>query len=449
MSAGRVKLSAAVVVGICATFGPAFGADPDSIERGVGRAKALLKQHQLDDFADLRVPARPYNRDVVAAARREQLQRLLEWAGTRPESEVGSLAQLRERANETTAEILRVDPPTPYEDSMTYPGLVLVLREVEFAARAYHRTHPNIPSPVPDLGRIVVGTRPSMICDVSSRSANTDEANWEKQVSLIEFNQGFFRFARVLSDAVARIYPVSNEGGRPGRDTNPLRVSEYLDAHPEIARDFSNWLCGYLTKGNSFLNPAAQSGAMDGTTDLLANSFDRSITLFALGHELGHVVFREVGLQARLDPKIPAGWQEELYCDDRGVLITMLVDEHRTNLEATVLGSELYFTVFDLVERGVSELSTGKDFYRRSGTAHPPSATRRERIPRDATKSLLMYWQQDPTKESLERLTEVGENLKGVVDALWSRIKKDVKRLHSEGVEVAPELRYLIPDEGK
>jgi hypothetical protein len=167
--------------------------------------------------------------------------------------------------------------------------------------------------------------------------------------------------------------------------------------------------------------------------------------VYALGHELGHVIDDQNSLRSAGNKELPEGWSDEYSADSWGVTLSLMAMGHGSTIETAVLGTRQYFACYDLIERGISTISTGEDFYR-ANTGHPPANKRKERITTYVLSALRSYWNLQPSSiEDFNQLVESSQSLESAAEELWLHAKPDLIDLHKEKARLAPAWKVLIP----
>jgi hypothetical protein len=116
-----------------------------------------------------------------------------------------------------------------------------------------------------------------------------------------------------------------------------------------------------------------------------------------------------------------------------------------TPIELAVLGTRLYFAFYDLVERGISLVTTGRDIFR-ADTTHPPAYRRKERITRYTLTTLRSFWGQEPTSiRDFDQLVRSSQLIESAIDVLWERAKPGLLDMYRKNAQLASGWKPLIP----
>lgn len=412
---------------------PESNAPPKS---GLEAARKKLEELQWKAYSNIGVFPKQYSEKELEAADRESDERLLASAAAFPHTPE-DIEKLRQDLAEGRKYLKSLQLPTKYQDRRAYETLMTIANQIERKAAEFHTAHPTLPSAIPNVSQIVFGTLPTGQVDALTYEINPEEKNRDRKVFLVVFESGLFQFAEILSDCIANALPPADpKGALLGLDMNREAVERYLDLQPNLVRDFSNALQVYLLHGGpSLSNPYPERELVEPRATF-ATMLERGALVFALGHEYGHVLFRQNVLT--VDPRLPQGWSEEYFADGWGMTISMMATGRRTTLETTILGARFFLLCFDLIERGISMIETGTDVYR-AKTNHPPADRRLEKFSRYILTALKNYWGLQP--ESLTEFNAMisqSEQLDVVFEVLWERIKPQLLQLHSQGAKVAP-----------
>jgi hypothetical protein len=148
----------------------------------------------------------------------------------------------------------------------------------------------------------------------------------------------------------------------------------------------------------------------------------RSIELFIVGHEYGHVLAGHLHNQATLrigaitqdtKPDFDA-WDQEFEADARGFEL-MINTAERDHFPFSYLGAELFFIFLDLDERVNSLWYDGTEKISAGTRYHPPSRDRRNHIIKLAKSVLPPDW--------LEVYMAMSNGMSDIVESLWENLK--------------------------
>jgi hypothetical protein len=416
----------------------------------MARARSALEEEQRQAYAVTGRAPKAYAKEDLERANREAraadeevLAGLTRFPGT-TEAEIQRLrAQLSERRRQLEA----VKRPTRFEDPVLYTTIQIIMGQMNAAAGEFQKSHPGSPRVMPDLRRVLVGTLPSGSINASETVVNPDEATAPCRVYRVLLDTGFLQFAEAFSSMLVRpLAPAEAKGRFLGVDLNSGAVESYLDAHAEIAVEFERLLRSYLLQGYPVLAAGTAAAARQEPAATIAAMMYRAMIIFALGHELGHVVYAQHELREPPGQQLPGGWSEEYFADGWGVMLCMVAAGRNIPVEFAILGASLYFICYDLIERGVSLVSTGEDY--RASAGHPPAHLRRGRIPRYVVAVLHDFFNKEPaSSRDLDGLVAPARNVEAAMDSLWRRVKPGVRRLYLDKVRLAPSWRGLVPAE--
>jgi hypothetical protein len=143
--------------------------------------------------------------------------------------------------------------------------------------------------------------------------------------------------------------------------------------------------------------------------------------------------------------ELPVGWSEEFSADGWAVTLSLMAMGRDTPIELAVLGTRLYFAFYDLVERGISLVTTGRDIFR-ADTTHPPAYRRKERITRYTLTTLRSFWGQEPTSiRDFDQLVRSSQLIESAIDVLWERAKPGLLDMYRKNAQLASGWKPLIP----
>ncbi len=311
--------------------------------------------------------------------------------------------------------------PTPYEDPGMYGFLQHLVMRIEDAASA---AGVSLPCPPPLVGTLPTGS-------VNARTVlvpGTSEY-------LVLFEDQFFHFALLASKAIASAFPLV-ETTHPTINPDPVLIRQRLEQEPEVGARFAEVVLAYAHSGQPgrarpYL-PARPYG-------LLAGSLQKSLEMFALGHEYGHVVrghLEEAShkvLRVLPDEDTEAlqySWRQEYEADIVGTGLcigAMLADGNY--LPMSFWGIDCFFSVLDVVKRASSILSYGAEQTGRPGS-HPPPNERRRRV-----RGVLRSMVDGPSAtEQLEVAHTLGATVASTVELLWEQARPLVLDAHRQGL---------------
>jgi hypothetical protein len=314
---------------------------------------------------------------------------------------------------------LRAMTVSKYENARTLQSLHKMADSVERAGRA-------LGFPVPQ--RPLLGTLPTGRVNVMTMLVpGTGE-------HLVLFESEFSGFAYLSAKAVAEVTPFRRtpEGGA-AFELEPDKVRERLARHPESARRFGELVRAYLETGVPYNAPQY---LQDPVRNTWAEMLCRSMQLFALGHEYGHILEGHLGQQRpaaglggseSADPEELA-WsnQEEIEADAQGVSLSVAAGQSEGHdLPIGFLGADFYFTMTHVLERAISVLRHGHENVSADATTHPPSVLRR---------MILRHVVSRHRTPQVDAAIGLGENMEQVVEMLWRDLRPRLVDAHRAGV---------------
>jgi hypothetical protein len=429
--------SSAVLFGL---FSPIAVSDAKS--SAIERATNSLEERQRTLYTQLGWRPKHYSRDELEKINQLENEQLLATLATFPGITKSDIDHFRTRLAERNKALGEIRLPTPYEDPFSYQVIRIAATQIDAAVKEFQKADSSLPDKALTVPEIVFGTLPTGEVDASTELVNPRD-DQSQHVYLVIFETGFFKFAQAFSDIVARAIPTSKDGKFQVMDLNRTAVEKHLDVHPEIVADFEALMRAYLIQGGPYVSATYRTPELPEPYATLSGFLYRSALVFALGHEYGHVMFSENDLT--VNTRLPMGWSEEYFADGWGVTLSMLTAGRNTNLEMTIFGARFFLSCFDMIERGISVVSTGQDSYR-AKTRHPPAEKRKEKIPRYVLSTLRRLWNIEPdSPEKFDRMLGSTANIDIVLGTLWERIEPDLLKLHNQGARLAPSWSILTP----
>ncbi len=257
---------------------------------------------------------------------------------------------------------------------------------------------------------------------------------------VVLFESELFHFAYLLSKAIVAAMSVSE--GKTTAVLSPSRedVIRRLRAAPEVLARFQQVLIAYAALGRP---SAAPPYALAEPWATVAAQLARSVRLFVLGHEYGHLL-AGYHRATKSASTLPGGarvdeyrysWAEELEADRWGLRLMVRGEEVAGGLGTSCVdfpfcywGADFYFGCYEVLEDSVSILSGGKTGKRLFQT-HPPPEVRR------ASLRAALYQSFGP--ERAERAMELAVAVDGVLRTLWEESQNWLYKCHRSGVTVA------------
>lgn len=270
---------------------------------------------------------------------------------------------------------------------------------------------------------------------------------------VVIFEAEIFHFAHLAAKAVTEIASMTHKGDGLLFSLNVHDVERELDARPEAIDRFAQLVVAYLLTGRpGNAPPWLQSRSRSVLSTLLS----RSVGLFVVGHEYGHIIANHLGSRsavrgfvgaeptmlppAKIADHVIYSWKQEIEADVLGLeLMVDAMSSTGVDLSLRYFGADFYFSFMALLRRGRNMLTWG-DEDREDQTifssSHPPAELRREAI-RNFIKDLV------PAEESDVPLA-IGNHLGLLLELLWSKIRPQVAAAHRAGYR--PQVTRLMPD---
>jgi hypothetical protein len=323
------------------------------------------------------------------------------------------------RVAEALAEMKGWSPLTRYEDPGWRALMIQFAADIrESAAEANFSV-----SPEPVLGTLPTG-------QVNAKTVLVPQSGDH----LVLFEWQMFLFALLFSKAICRAMPMEGrDGGFLLFSVDEAKVRQRIDEDPSIAHRFIDLIVAYAVTG---LPGRAKSYLVEpqyaGPSDLLR----RSMELFVLAHEYGHVGLGHLSAAARAEEANLSGaeviaysWQQEREADAVGLNL-MLRAMMRSGMDAALSywGADAYFSAIDVMRNAVAVLRTGTEAPAASAT-HPPSTERRT--------FLRAVLPQMIGEEDAHGAIDLGRQIELITELLWNRARAVLIELHERGVRPA------------
>ncbi len=281
-------------------------------------------------------------------------------------------------------------PPTPYEDPNLYAILLEMSDDIEAALKAQH-----LPTPV----RLILGTLPANTLEASSFALPSTHEH------IVLFESGLFDFAFRMSRIAALAFPSIDPA--TGWFASEVDIARDVGKHPEILDQFQALLHAYLVEGDP---RRAKVPAIGDPHVMTAAILLRSLELFVLGHEYGHIVASHadhMGPNPSADATIRYDWDDEYGADSVGVsLMTSVMGD----FPLAFWGAVHWFACKEVFDRCRSVVATGMVEPPAATATHPPNLERSRQL-RIVVRELR------PGPE-----TEQAIALAGQLDSFWSRL---------------------------
>ncbi|MEV6557964.1 hypothetical protein AB0M22_19775 [Nocardia sp. NPDC051756] len=261
---------------------------------------------------------------------------------------------------------------------------------------------------------------------------------------LITLEDGIISFCSFICHIISCAVPhVVEESGETTFNLSDREAEEWVGKSPKLVDQFTELVARYAVIGNihGVQIPATSAGCLR-LSEMLTYAAD----YFVVGHEYAHVLvghFDNADVRREILPIIDAesfaySWQQELDADIVGAILAMLAIE-QFDYATGFAGIEIFFGMFDVIDRAVSLLQTGDEDARQLGT-HPPASLRR----RSLRAALPRLAGGDPrVAEQLEMAVEVADGLAKIIDILWIRTKPFLIDLRARGIPAAQKWRTI------
>lgn len=308
--------------------------------------------------------------------------------------------------------------PTPYEDPLRYSLLRRHARDIEVAAMEKGMELGNRP---------LFGTLPTgQVNGATYLVPGTTE-------HVVVLEKELFTFALLLSKAICCTLPLDAGTRAATFATDVDDIKRRIEQQPELAERFTELILAYTITGRP---STARPYWPERPYQTLAGVLRRSIELFVLGHEYGHVVaghLLEMPATSEDATAIAYSWRQEYAADEIGIMLCLRVmDEFGCDTAMSFWGADGYFSGIDIMDRATSLLLHGYE-ERQKLSSHPPSQERREHL-RQALPELL-----NPRNGADEhaKATGLGSVVAAIVDELWARSRPTVMAAHKRGFRPA------------
>lgn len=446
----RPSQTVALACGVLLLLASASASGQSSVDAAIEQAKRKLENVQRNTYAILGRTPKSYSKTELDLLDREADERLVASLAQFPQTTQADIARIMAKIAEARKDLGNLGLPTKYENPVLYRTIQTVVLQIFKGTEEFRKSHPDVPVLLPDLRQIVIGTKPGDSPNASVGPVNPDEKDKSRRVYGITIDTGLLRFAEVFSDIIIRLAsPAEPRGRLLGLDLNPEEVRARLDRQPEITREFHNVISAYLLHGGAFLALDFQSRESEEPYATSAAMMYRWILVFSMAHELGHVIYDQYNLYETEDSELPAGWSEEFFADGWAMALSLMAMGRNMNIEFAILGAGLYFDFYDLVERGVSLVTTGQDVFRANST-HPPAYRRKEKIPRYTLTALRRFWGKEPASiRDFDQIVRSSRLIDSAIDVLWERAKPGMLELYRKNAQLAPGWKPLIPAQAR
>jgi len=319
-------------------------------------------------------------------------------------------------------DIKKIKLPTKYEILSDY-SLILNLAElIEKAIPSLKFTNKKtrISYSLKDLNMNIVkptfGTLP--YGDLNARTYSFDNGEY-----LIVFESELLQFCNLITKIIAKSFPYNKKDGKITYQFDEQAVLEKLEDDETILTRFKDLVISFLTTGYA---RAAKQYYLEGTyLDLHAHLLE-AIETFIMGHEYSHILLKHVTSQTKKNLnnadkfQMIYSWPQEYQADGLGLPLMLIGLRHtgKQNDFISYCGAELFFSAYEIIQRGACILKNGHDnFYWRGGSSdgllgtHPPAGNRRE------------YLRKLMKNNYGERSIETSLLVEKIIKTLWEKTK--------------------------
>lgn len=285
----------------------------------------------------------------------------------------------------------KIKLPTKYE---MFPDYSIILDLAELIEKAipslgFTNKKTGVNYSLKDLNMNIVkptfGTLP--YGDLNARTYAFDNGEY-----LIIFESELLQFCNLITKIIAKSFPYKKKNGKITYQFDEQAVLEKLEHDKTILTRFQDLVISYLTTGYA---RAAKQYYLEGEyLDLHAHLLEAMET-FIMGHEYSHILLQHIGskTQKNLNSadkfQMIYSWPQEFQADGLGLPLMLIGLRHigKQNDFISYCGSELFFSAYEIIQRGACILKNGHDdFYWRGGRSdgllgtHPPADSRRENL---------------------------------------------------------------------
>ena len=311
------------------------------------------------------------------------------------------------RIAEYLAKYGNVQPPTPYEDPNLYAVLLEMSDSIEAAL-----TSRGFPTPP----RLLLGTLPT-----GTLNALTFPVLRTKE-HIIIFERGLFDFAFQMSKIAAVVFPAIDP--MRGSFSAEVNVERGVEAHPEILEQLNRVLHAYLVLGDPRRIPSYK---IDNSRVMTAVLLLRSMELFALGHEYGHIVARHgdnLGPNPSPDASVRYSWDGEYGADRVG--LSLMHSVMGGPLVLTFWGAVNFFVCLEVFDRCRSILTTGAFDPKATSPTHPPNLARGQQL-----RTVI---REDRAGAETEKAIKLANQLDSFWSRMWQIAEPQWLAMHKKGV---------------
>jgi hypothetical protein len=310
--------------------------------------------------------------------------------------------------------------PTRYENPKTYLDMALVLNELEDGmVRVFQR--PLAPRPI-------FGSLPRAAIQASVEPIDGEY--------LVTFEAGLLTYASQACQVIARAIPGHEVGDKLfAFELDRTAIVRHLEHNDDIVQSFANLLLAYLVHGATFpLSNSVANQTLPKAGDVLASDLYRSMLLFALAHEYGHIIAIDEKLGE--PPGLGPAWGREIAADRWGVFLSLIASTNLQGLPYVLWGIRLLLNCYEILERGVMTLDRRIDREQLAGD-HPPTEMRLKYLVQDvrfiAQKTVGLG-----SEDDLRQAFESSAQFDAVTEVLWALAQPTIAMADRRGARLAP-----------
>jgi hypothetical protein len=333
---------------------------------------------------------------------------------------------------DTLRKLKEIKLPTRYEDPLFYQLMLELSDNIREALNFLYKgdTRSNVTLPL--FGTLPMG-------DINARSISLSMID----EYLLVFEDQLFVFCNLLSKLLAIAFPIKSIRQVQGRrdphvtfSTDYNDIEKNISENKQIQQRFQELVLAYLLKGRP---SSAPRYLLDRQYVQRAFTLRRSMELFILGHEYGHVIFNHhkdppvvSNIGGQKVNEIKHSWMQEFEADSLGLVLTIAaLKQHGIDFYLSCEGAELFFSAIDIISRGRSIINTGQEENRSKDTgSHPPPANRRMTL-RELVKRLYG-----------DRAADLGIIVEKTINKLWEKTRPALYEQYQIGQMLDPRWQH-------
>lgn len=337
------------------------------------------------------------------------------------------------------AEEFSFNPDTPFQLSEDRTIIPLLMEELETGIRGCGQESALLPAERPVLGTLRTGQVNAMTIKVPG----TNEF-------VVALDNQLFIFANLICKII--VPALRTTAG--DFDFDYERLERRIVENQEISELFVELVLGFAQQGRVAMR---RPYVVDPNQAEVAGYLERSMELFIIGHEYGHVVNGDLNDSSEHVRRAVAShdvetldysWRQEFKADQHGLTVSILSivpsDTEAARRQAGSLvfasgGGDLFFTAIDIMDRATSLLRTG-DETRLTIGSHPPAAQRRT-AHREHLKILMRQF--GVPDEHVEPLLRFSKCLERTAEHLWDQARPLIAQAHESGVRPAADWQQI------